>query len=255
MSPARKITELLNLKGRKAIVVGGGGHIGRVVCQALRECDAKVAILDLETAGDLCISCDLRDEKMTRCCIQELIQELGGLDILIHCAAYVGTTKIPGWGVPFEKQTVGAWEEAMRVNLTSIFVIAQEGREALRKSGHGSVVLFSSIYGLIGPDMRLYENTEMANPAAYNASKGGILQLTRYLATLMAPHIRVNAISPGGVWRGQPQMFQERYVQRTPLKRMATEEDMKGAIAYLASDLSEYVTGQNLVIDGGFSIW
>ena len=95
----------------------------------------------------------------------------------------------------------------------------------------------------------------MANPVGYGASKGGILQLTRYLATELAPSVRVNSISPGGVSRGQPKQFQERYVSKTPLGRMATEEDLKGAVAYLASDLSRYVTGHNLVVDGGWTAW
>ena len=95
----------------------------------------------------------------------------------------------------------------------------------------------------------------MGNPAAYAASKGGMVQMTRWLATVLAPDIRVNCISPGGVARGQPESFVTRYVQRTPLKRMATEEDFKGAIAYLASDLSAYVTGENLLVDGGWTVW
>ena len=108
---------------------------------------------------------------------------------------------------------------------------------------------------MVGPDMRLYENTPVGNPAAYAASKGGLLQLTRWLATVLAPDVRVNAITPGGVWRDQPTEFYERYVGSTPLRRMATEEDLKGAVAYLASDLSAYVTGHNLVVDGGWTAW
>ena len=95
----------------------------------------------------------------------------------------------------------------------------------------------------------------MTNPAGYGASKGGLLQLTRYLATVFAPKIRVNAITPGGIWRGQPEIFVNRYEKRTPLGRMGMEEDFKGAVAYLASDLSTYVTGQNLVVDGGWTAW
>ena len=113
----------------------------------------------------------------------------------------------------------------------------------------------ASIYGLVGPDWRLYEGTEIGNPAAYSASKGGLLQLTRWLATTLAPDVRVNSITPGGVFRDTPEPFLSRYLSRTPLGRMATEEDFKGAIAYLASDLSAYVTGQNLVVDGGWTAW
>jgi NAD(P)-dependent dehydrogenase (short-subunit alcohol dehydrogenase family) len=108
---------------------------------------------------------------------------------------------------------------------------------------------------MVGPDVGLYDGTQMGNPAAYAASKGGLLQLTRWLATVLAPGVRVNAISPGGVWRGQPEEFHQRYVARTPLRRMAREEDLKGAVAYLASDLSTYVTGHNLVVDGGWTVW
>ena len=103
--------------------------------------------------------------------------------------------------------------------------------------------------------MRLYDGLPMGNAAAYGVSKGGLLQLTRYLSTVLAPKIRVNAITPGGVERGQNPKFQERYVYRTPLGRMASEEDYKGASLYLASDLSQYVTGQNLVVDGGWTAW
>jgi len=117
------------------------------------------------------------------------------------------------------------------------------------------VILVSSIYGMVAPDWSLYRDTTMANPAAYGASKGGLIQLARYLATLMAPAVRVNALTPGGAWRGQPDPFHERYKARTPLRRMATEEDFKGAAAYLASDLSAYVTGQNLIVDGGWTAW
>ena len=131
--------------------------------------------------------------------------------------------------------------------------LAQASADALAASGHGSVVNISSIYGLVGPNTGLYEDTSLGNPAAYSASKGGLLQLTRWLATVLAPDVRVNAITPGGIRRDQPQAFHDRYVANTPMRRMATEEDLKGAIAYLASDLSAYVTGHNLVVDGGWT--
>jgi NAD(P)-dependent dehydrogenase (short-subunit alcohol dehydrogenase family) len=260
----------MDLAGRKALVTGGAGHIGLAVSEALIELGATVALLDIDAeacearAADLnkfrkgcaySFPCDLRDERATRSVVIAAIEEMGSLAILIHCAAYVGTTKVSGWAVPFERQTVEAWDDAMRVNLTSAFIIVQEARNALAASGCGSVILFGSIYGLGGPDNRLYGGTAMANPAAYGASKGGLLQLTRYLATSLATQIRVNAISPGGVWRGQPEPFHQRYVSRTPLGRMATEQDLKGAVVYLASDLSEYVTGHNLVVDGGWTAW
>ena len=143
----------------------------------------------------------------------------------------------------------------MRVNLGSAFVLAQEAKAYLEKSNHASIILVSSIYGMAGPDLKLYKGTPMKHPAAYGVSKAGLLQLTRYLATVLAPAVRVNAITPGGVWRHQNQKFHQRYKEKTPLGRMAVEEDFKGAVAYLASDLSKYVTGHNLVVDGGFTAW
>ena len=262
----RTLRELMNLEGRVALLTGGAGHIGLAAAKALLELGAAVAIVDKSL--DVCrecaialgskavpLACDLSDEQATRAVVHQVIGTLGGLDILIHCAAYVGTTDVPGWAVPFEHQTVAAWDEAVRVNLTVAFVLAQEAREALAQSGHGSIILFSSIYGMGGPDWNLYVGTGMAHPLGYGASKGGLVQLTRSLATTLAPRIRVNAISPGGVWRGQPEAFRERYESRTPLKRMAVEEDLKGAVAYLASDLSAYVTGHNLMVDGGWTAW
>ena len=266
----RPVESLMSLRGRNALVAGGAGHIGLAVGETLVEMGAKVSILDLDAPAcqdrvatlerlregtAFSVPCDLRDEQAQRAAVRQSIDTMGGLDILIHCAAFVGTSPLPGWAVPFDEQSVQAWDAALRVNLTSAFVMVQEAKETLAASGDGSVILFASIYGLAGPDFSLYEGTEMANPAGYAASKGGLLQLMRYLATALAPEIRVNAISPGGVWRHQPEVFHQRYISRTPLGRMAVEEDMKGAVAYLSSDLSGYVTGHNLVVDGGWTAW
>ncbi len=247
-------SKLADLSGRRAVVAGGAGHIGRVVAEALRAQGAEVAALDVVKAPGV-EACDLSDAQASREALRQAVKKLGGLDILFHCAAFVGTTKMKGWAEAFEKQSAEAFDAALRVNLTSAFVLGQEAAGPLAKSGRGSIVLFSSIYGLGGPDMSLYEGTSMANPAGYGASKGGVIQLTRHLATTLAPRVRVNCISPGGVLRGQPESFQKRYVQRTPLRRMAREDDLLGAAVYLASDLSAYVTGHNLVVDGGWTAW
>ncbi|MBU4201241.1 MAG: SDR family oxidoreductase [Planctomycetes bacterium] len=262
----RTISCLMNLSGRKALITGGAGHIGRVAAETLLELGARVALVDLNANAckaeakrmgheTLAFPCDLADEKAIRQVVRAATARMKGLDILIHCAAYVGTTKVPGWAVPFGEQSLEAWEKAMSINLGAAFIMAQEAQEPLTVSGHGSIIFLSSIYGMVGPDMSLYKDTTMMTPAGYAASKGGILQLMRYLATIMAPKIRVNVISPGGVLRNQPVIFMERYNKRAPLERMATEEDIKGAVAYLAGDLSAYVTGHNLVVDGGWTAW
>lgn len=234
------------------------------------ELGADVAVVDL--AGQACearartlrrrwkrkawaVPADLSEEAGARACVHETERRAGGLDILVHTAALVGTSVLPGWGVPFLKQSVAAWDAAIRVNLTSAFVMAQEAQRPLARSGHGSVILIGSTYGLVAPDFGLYKGTKLQNPAAYGASKAGLLQLTRHLASVLAPKVRVNALSPGGVERGQPTAFQRRYRERTMLGRMAREEDFKGAIAYLASDASGYATGHNIVVDGGWTAW
>ncbi|HET9961994.1 MAG TPA: SDR family oxidoreductase [Nitrospiraceae bacterium] len=266
----KTIAELSSLAGRRALVTGAAGHIGFAICETLNELGATVAVCDREAAacerrvqelssirpgGAHPFACDLQDIPATRQMVRDVVRRLGGLDIAVHCAAYVGTDDVPGWAVPFEQQSDEPWESVLRVNVTAAFSIVQEAQRALSESGHGSVLFISSIYGLVGPDIRLYEGTNMGNPAAYGVSKGGLLQLMRYLATVCAPTIRVNALSPGGLWRNQKERFVQRYNARTPLGRMATEEDLKGAVAFLASDLSAYVTGQNLTVDGGWTAW
>lgn len=264
------VRELLDLDGRTALVTGGAGHIALAAEETLMELGADVAVVDVsarackDRATRLArrwrrrawpVPADLATEEGARACVEEALGKSGRLDILIHTAALVGTSVLDGWAVPFERQSVAAWDAALRVNLTSAFVLAQQAQRPLQRSGHGSVILLGSTYGLVAPDFRLYEKTKMQNPAAYGASKGGLLQLTRHLASVLAPKVRVNALCPGGVERGQPMRFRRRYEQRTMLGRMAREDDFKGAVAYLASDASRYVTGHNLVVDGGWTAW
>jgi NAD(P)-dependent dehydrogenase (short-subunit alcohol dehydrogenase family) len=266
----RTLKEMMALSGRTALITGGGGHIGRAAAEGLAELGANLVIVDRDQkqaeqvaaeierkhqSRAIAFPIDLANESDIRALPAKVAEEFGDLSVLIHSAAYTGATNVPGWGVPFAEQSVSAWDEAMQVNLTSAFVLAQSFAEMLRNTGHGSIILIGSIYGVAAPDFSLYEGTGMANPAAYGAGKGGLLQLGRYLSTVLAPSVRCNVLSPGGVQRGQDAAFIRRYEARTPLKRMATEEDLKGAVAYLASDLSAYVTGQQLLVDGGWTAW
>lgn len=269
-SGTRSLADLADLRGRVALVTGGAGHLGSVLCDALAERGAAVCVADLdegrttEVAADLgrrwgretlALPVDLAREKDVRDLPARILKPLGRLDVLVHCAALVGTSGLEGWAVKFEEQSAVTWRRALEINLTVPFVLTQACAGALRTNQCGSVITVGSIYGLVGPDMRLYEGTAMGNPAAYAASKGGLVQLTRWLATALAPAVRVNAVSLGGIRREQPSVFVSRYEERVPLGRMATEQDIKGAVAYFASDLSAYVTGHNLVIDGGWTAW
>ncbi len=265
----KSVKEMMNLKGRVAVITGGAGHIGSEMADTLAELGASIVLLDIARDADAAAKrlsakhgvkvvshvADLREAQAIRSIPKAVGEQFGRLDILINCAAMVGSSEKKGWAAPFQEQSLEAWNEALEVNLTAPFLLTQACADLLAKSGQGSVINVGSIYGMVGPDWRLYADTPMGNPAAYGASKGGLLQLTRWMATTLAPAIRVNAITAGGVYRDHQEPFLSRYVSRVPAGRMATEEDFKGAVAYLASDLSLYVTGQNLVVDGGWTAW
>lgn len=270
-SPAhRDLAELSRLDGRVAVVTGAAGHIGRVVADGMAEQGATLVLVDLaqarcdEVAREityrhgtpvLAIGADIAVDEVTRDVAARAQGEFGRIDILCHLATLVNSAPLENWTSPFDEQDPDLWRQALELNLTSVFVLTQACTAALRASGNGSVITFGSTYGLVGPDWRIYHETDMGNAAAYAASKGGVIQLTRWLSTTLAPDIRVNCLTPGGVFRDQPEPFRLAYEQRTPMGRMASEEDFKGATAFLASDLSRYVTGHNLIVDGGWTAW
>jgi NAD(P)-dependent dehydrogenase (short-subunit alcohol dehydrogenase family) len=260
----------MNLSGRRAIVTGANGNLGRVIVSTLAELGADVILVDLpgkkmqifaeETSEAYsvkaqCLVCDLESEVDRNNLISEVKSFKLGVDILVNNAAFVGDSNLTGWKDNFEEQSLETWRRAIEVNLTSAFHLCQAFTPYLKKSVGGSIINIASIYGQFGPDWRLYEDNNMGNPAAYGVSKGGLVQFTRWLATTIAPDVRVNSISPGGIFRNQPTEFVKKYSSRTPLGRMAVEQDFKGAIAFLASDLSSYLTGQILRVDGGWGEW
>lgn len=264
------LRQLMSLHGRRALITGATGFLGRMMADTLGEMGADLLLVDrpgsdfepLEEelrerwqVATQAMACDLEIEAERTAMIAAVKADGQGLNCLINNAAFIGASELQGWIAPFSEQTLSTWRRAMEVNLTAAFHLCQAFTPELRIAQGGNIINIASIYGEYGPDWRLYEGTVMGNPAAYGASKGGLIQLTRWLATTIAPDVRVNAISPGGVSRNQPEVFMQRYVARTPLARMATEDDFRGAVAYLASDLSQYVTGQILRVDGGWGTW
>ena len=266
----RSIASLARLDGRVALVTGGAGHLGGAIADTLAELGATVCVLDVVAAGAAATAArlrttygtpsealvvDLADDASVADVPRQIRESCGRLDILVNNAALVGTTALRGWAVPFADQRVDTWRQALDINLTAPFLLTQACHPMLQESGAGSIINIGSIYGMSAPVMSLYGGTGLGNPAAYAASKGGLLQLTRWLATVLAPAVRCNAVALGGIERGQTSEFVGRYVERTPLARMGREEDLKGAIAYLAGDLAGYVTGHTLVVDGGWTTW
>jgi NAD(P)-dependent dehydrogenase (short-subunit alcohol dehydrogenase family) len=258
------------MNDRVAVVTGGAGNIGKAIADGLAELGCSLLLVDnnmttlpavAKEIGERWnarvdyITVDLENEEERLTVIKEVQQRFGRLDVLINNAAFVGDSGLDGWAVSFENQSIKTWRRAVEVNVTAAFHLSQTLATLLKNSGNGSIVNVSSIYGIVGPDMSLYSGTKMGNPAAYSVSKGGVIQLTKWLSTTMAPAVRVNCISPGGVARNQPESFAKKYIEKTPLKRMGTEEDFKGAVLYFASDLSKWVTGENLMVDGGWTAW
>ncbi len=263
------IIKLSNLEGRVALITGATGALGKIICETLAELGADLILVDRFESELVSLAesistqwknqvnyktCDLEDDAQRKDLVS-WVSSRKKLNILINNAAFVGTSELQGWAVPFQEQKIDTWRRAIEVNLTAVFDLCQGLYPLLKSSEGANIINVCSIYGMYGPDWSLYEDTSMSNPAAYGASKGGLIQLTRWLATTIKPEVRVNSISPGGIYRNQAQQFVNRYEARTPLGRMATENDFRGVFAFLASDLSSYITGENISVDGGWGIW
>jgi NAD(P)-dependent dehydrogenase (short-subunit alcohol dehydrogenase family) len=273
------VMDLFRLDGRVAVVTGGAGIYGFVITTALAEAGACVVIASRtlakceEKAAELrgwgyraaAMPLDLaRDDSITAL-REQVLAEFGQVDILFNNAAgrVAGTAEEQikrGYAAPnstMEGLTRGQWEGAMAINASGLFICSQVFAEQMKAQGTGgSIVNISSIYGVVGPTFAIYAGTQMTNPPDYAYAKGGIVNFTRYLATCYAPFdIRANCISPGGYYTGQPQAFVRNYEAHTPLGRMARWNDLKGAAVFLASDAAQYITGHNLMVDGGWSAW
>jgi len=274
-----KIIDLFNLKDRVAIVTGGAGLLGAQFCHTLAEAGATVVIADLdgETAESTAESiqkqggqCLVKQTDMTKpasvaSMVEATLQRYGKLDILINSAALDPKFDPHALEAPrrssgsFEDYPLDAWNQALAVNLTGMFLCCQAAVHPMLDQERGVIVNICSIYGLVGPDQRIYQHpgqTPQYKPVYYSVTKAGVLGLTRYLAAYYAgKNIRVNALTPGGVYNDHEADFVQAYSSRAVLGRMARKDEMNGALLFLASDASAYMTGGNLVVDGGWTAW
>ena len=260
----------MDLNGRRAMVTGATGGLGSIIAETLAELGSDLILIDRDkdliqalqsrlsdTFGVSIIGsvCDLEQQDQREILIDGIVSDGRELNVLINNAAFVGTSNLPGWNAPFTEQSVETWRRALEVNLVAPFELCRGMSQVMKHSRGANIINIASIYGQFGPDWRMYKNTNMSNPAAYGASKAGLIQLTKWLSTTLAPDVRVNAISPGGVFTGQPDQFVDSYCSRTPLGRMANYDDFRGGVAFLATEMTGYMTGQVLNIDGGWGVW
>jgi NAD(P)-dependent dehydrogenase (short-subunit alcohol dehydrogenase family) len=249
---------LFDLSGRVAVVTGGLGQLGSVYVEGLRARGMKVASFDTAGADPV----DVTDRASIEAATERVIAELGIPHLLVNNAALDSPPDAPAEEVgPFETYPESSFDRVMAVNVKGTLLCCQVVGAAMAREGRGSIVNISSVYGLLSPQQDLYEfrrgaGETFTKPVAYSVSKSAIFNLTRYLATYWAKEgVRVNTLTLAGVFNDQPAEFLEAYTQRVPLGRMADAQEALGALVFLASDASSYMTGANLVVDGGWSAW
>ncbi len=270
------ILDKFSLQGQTALVTGGAGLLGKQFCKTLAEAGARVVAADLNAqsaqavATELCdqgysavgVGVDVTSPESTKAMVDTALSVYGRLDVLV-CSAAMDPKFDPGHEAQhrntFEDYPLQAWQQALDVNLTGLFLSTQAAVKPMLAQDHGSIILICSTYGLAGPDQRIYEREgqpQQYKPVFYSVTKAGVLGLTRYLATYYAgTNIRTNALTPGGVYNNHDEVFTRNYSARTVMGRMAHLDEMNGALLFLASGASSYMTGSNVVVDGGWTAW
>lgn len=264
---------LFSLKDRVAVVTGALGLLGKEHCYALSEFGAHVVVCDLKeedckafarqlATPSIGIGANVTNPETIKALVEQTLSAYGHIDILINNAAINDSFETPLVHSisTFEHYPLEAWRKIIEVNVTGVFLCSQMIGSEMVKRRRGSIINIASTYGMVGPDQSIYRpprsNQTFHKSPAYATSKGAILAFTRFLATTWgATGVRVNALTPGGVENNQEEFFIQNYSLKTPMGRMAKVNDFKGAIIFLASDASSYMTGANVVVDGGWTAW
>ena len=271
------IIDKFSLDGRTALVTGGAGLLGKQFTQTLGEAGANIVVADRDFEAAfihaqhlreqnihaIAVNVNVTDPASVAAMVDHTVLEFGGVDVLVNCAAL--DPKFDPKHVnehtanAFESYPLAAWQASLEVNVTGVFLSCQAVARKMVEQGSGSIINISSTYGLVAPDQRIYpsvDGQQQFKPVDYPVTKAAILGLTRYIAAYYAgTRIRVNALSPGGIYQNHEKDFTEQYSAKVILGRMAQEDEMNGAVLFLASDASSYMTGSNLVVDGGFTAW
>ena len=266
-----------DLNSKVAIVTGGAGILGKNFCATLAKHGAGVALVDKtyesayaaaeslmqddKTLNIIPFGCNISNPNEVSMTVKKVSNFFGKIDIL-HNNAATKTDSLSNFFEPFESYDLNTWREVMSVNVDGMFLMAQSvGNQILSQGTLGSIIQTASVYGVVAPDQRIYAGSkylgvEINTPAVYSASKAAVIGLTQYLAAYWGKqNIRVNSLTPGGIESGQNDVFNLNYSNRVPMGRMGTVEELSAALLFLASDASSYVTGQNIVIDGGLTCW
>ena len=245
---------MINLSGKIIVITGGSGLLGKSFVAACRGAGAVCINADISSSDNinaLEINIDISNESSVEGAVRKIVQQFGRIDGWVN-NAYPRTCD---WACRPEDLSAESWKKNIDMHLNGYYLCCAHAIKAMSRQEDGGVILnIASIYGIVAPDFTVYSGTEMTSPIAYAAIKGGIIQLSRYLAAYYGPQlIRVNCLSPGGIGDGQNNIFVENYNKKVPMRRMGTPDDLTGGLVYLLSDSSRYVTGQNLVIDGGWT--
>ena len=241
------------LKNKVIVITGGNGLIGKSIFKFLQDAGAIAVNAEINVMDNLdngLINCDITSSDSIQLAIEKILKKFNRIDGWVN-NAYPRTTD---WGNKFEDIAIESWKQNVDMQLNSIFVCCQKVLKIMKSQHSGSIVNISSIYSIVGPDFTVYDGTEMTMPAAYSAVKGGIVSFSRYLASYYGPYgIRINSVSPGGIFDNQNEVFVKQYENKVPLRRMGLPQDIGPTVGFLLSDEAAYITGHNLVVDGGWT--